>query len=198
MRRLTAFLLAAVLTAPLSAATLDIPSGHYVNDPAHTSVTFRIKHLGLSNYTARLTRTTAAVDLDAADAAKSKLAVTIDARSVRTDFPFADKTDFDAEIGSGDRFLGGKDLKFVSTGVTLGAGRTARIAGLLTMRGVTKPVVLDATLNGTMQPNAMFKAPEFGVSATARIKRSEWGMTFGTQFLGDDVDLLIEAEFKPG
>jgi polyisoprenoid-binding protein YceI len=67
----------------------------------------------------------------------------------------------------------------------------------LTPRGVIKPIVLDAILNGTMQPNALFKTPEFGVSASAHIKRSEWGMSYGTQFVGDDVELLIQAEYRP-
>ncbi len=198
MRRLLA--IAAMLAAsPIAAATLDVPSGKYVNDPAHTSVTFRLMHLGLSNYTARMTKISSTVELDAADVAKSKLAVTIEAKSVRTDFPFPDKVDFDGEIGGDAKFLDGKDfpeIKFVSTGSTA-AGKTAKISGLLTMRGVTKPVVLDAVLNGTMQPNAMFKTPAFGVSATAHIKRSDWGMTYGTQFVGDDVELLIQAEYRP-
>ena len=199
MRHLTAAA-ALLAAAPLAAATLDVPSGRYVNDPAHTSVTFRLMHLGLSNYTARLTKTTATVDLDATDVGRSKLSVTIDPKSVRTDFPFPDKVDFDGEIGSGDKFLDGKafsEIRFVSTAITAGPGKAAKIAGLLTLRGVTKPVVLDAVLNGTMQPNAMFKQPAFGVSATAHIKRSAWGMTYGTQFVGDDVELLIQAEFRP-
>jgi len=191
---------AALLAAsPLAAATLDVPSGKYANDPAHTSVTFRLMHLGLSNYTARMTKIASTVDLDAKDVARSKLAVTIAANSVKTDFPFPDKTDFDGEIGGGDRFLDGKnfpEIKFVSTRITA-VGKTAKITGLLTMRGVTKPVVLDAVLNGTMQPNAMFKTPAFGVSATAHIQRSAWGMSFGTQFVGDDVELLIQAEYRP-
>ena len=198
--RLAIAAVALLAAAPLAAATLGVPSGKYANDPAHTSVTFRIMHLGLSNYTARLTKIVSTVDLNAADVAKSKLAVAIDPKSVKTDFPFADKVDFDAEIGSGDKFLDGKafpEIKFVSTGIVLGSGKSAKISGLLTLRGVTKPVVLDAVLNGTMQPNAMFKVPAFGVSATAHIKRSEWGMTYGTQFVGDDVELLIQAEYRP-
>lgn len=198
MRHLFAIAALAAAT-PLAAATLDVPSGRYANDPAHTSVTFRIMHLGLSNYTARMTKIASTVYLDAADVAKSKLAVTIEAKSVKTDFPFPDKVDFDSEIGGGDKFLDGKDfpeIKFVSTGITT-VGKLAKITGMLTLRGVTKPIVLDAVLNGTLQPNAMFKTPAFGVSATAHIKRSDWGMSYGTQFVGDDVELLIQAEYRP-
>lgn len=190
----------AVLAAsPLAAASLDVPSGKYANDPAHTSVTFRLMHLGLSNYTARMTKIASTVDLDAADVANSKLVVTIEAKSVRTDFPFPDKVDFDGEIGGGENFLNGKafpQIKFVSTGITA-VGKSAKIMGWLTMRGVTKPVILDAVLNGTQQPNAMFKTPAFGVSATAHIRRSDWGMSYGTQFVGDEVELLIQAEYRP-
>ena len=86
-----------MLAAPLAATSMDIPSGRYEVDPAHVSVTWKIGHLGLSNYTARFVNPASTVMLDAADVAKSKLDVTIKTRSVRTDFPFADKIDFDKE-----------------------------------------------------------------------------------------------------
>ena len=89
--RLLPAVIAALLTVPAAAATLDVPSGRYEADPAHTSVTWRVLHLGLSHYTARFTKIGSTIMLDAADPAASKLDVTIDANSVRTDFPFADK-----------------------------------------------------------------------------------------------------------
>ena len=190
----------AVFAAPLAAApALDVPSGRYASDPTHTSVTWRIKHLGLSNYTARFAKIEASVDLDAAAPANSKLSVTIDANSVRTDFPFPDKTDFDKEVGGDARFLNGEkfpQIKFVSTKIVATGAKTAKITGDLTLRGVTKPVTLDAVLNGTMPNNPMMKVPVFGISATGVVHRADFGMTFGAAFLGADVELLIEAEFR--
>ncbi|TRW17806.1 YceI family protein [Glacieibacterium frigidum] len=191
--------LALLTAAPALAAPLDAPSGKYDVDLTHTSVTWRVKHLGLSMYTARFAKVASTVQLDAAKPENSKLEVTIDANSVRTDFPFPEKEDFDKVIGGDARFLdGGKfpQIKFVSTKITPTGPKTGKITGDLTLRGVTKPVTLDATWNGSLAPNAMMKTQKIGVSARGMIKRTDFGMTFGTQFLGDEVELQIEAEYN--
>lgn len=192
------FSLALLAAAPACAAPLDAPSGTYNADLSHTSVTWRVKHLGLSYYTARFTRIASTVVLDAAKPEKSQLSVTIDANSVRTDFPFPEKEDFDKVVGGDARFLdGGKfpEIKFVATSIAPTGPKTGRISGNLTLRGVTRPIVLDATFNGSMAPNPMMKTQKIGVSARGTIKRTDFGMTFGTQFLGDEVELQIEAEY---
>ena len=194
-------LAAAIAAAPVAAAPVkvDMPSGSYTVDPAHASITWRIKHFGLSNYTARFTKFTATVNLDATDVAKSTLAVPIDPNSVRTDYPFADKTDFDKEIGQDERFLNSAqfpEIKFVSTGIVATGPKSGKLTGNLTMRGVTKPVTLDAKWNGGMASHPFLKIPIFGISATGTIKRSDFGMTYGAQALSDTVELQIEAEFQ--
>jgi len=68
-------------------AKVSAPSGRYELDPAHTSVLWRIQHLGLEQYTAKFTKIAGTVDYDAGDPILSKLDVTIDANSVHTDFP---------------------------------------------------------------------------------------------------------------
>ena len=184
---------------PLFAASMDVPSGKYEIDPAHASVTWKIRHFGLSNYTARFIKPQSTVVLDATDVAKSKLDVTIPVSSVRTDYPFPEKVDFDKELATDPKFLGGTAnpmIRFVSTGIKMGTGQTAKVSGQLTLNGVTKPVVLDVLFNGTRQPSAMAKVPGFGVSATTVVKRSDFGLTFGQGFLGDEVQLAIEAEYK--
>ena len=190
----------ALLTAmPALAAPIDAPSGVYNVDLTHTSVTWRVKHLGLSMYTARFAKVASTVQLDAAKPENSKLEVTIDANSVRTDFPFPEKEDFDKVVGGDARVLDGAkfpEIKFVSTGIAVTGAKTAKITGNLTLRGVTKPVVLDAIFNGSMAPNPMMKTQKLGVSARGSIKRSDFGMKFGQQFLGDEVELVIEAEYN--
>ncbi len=199
MRLLAAALFASLAAAPLAAAPIDAPSGRYEADLSHTSVTWRVKHLGLSNYTARFAKIASTVELDAANPANSKLSVTIDANSVRTDFPFTDKVDFDKEVGGGERFIYGSkfpEIKFVATNIAVTGAKTAKITGDLTLRGVTKPVTLDAVFNGTTKANPQMGAERIGVSARATINRSDWGMSFGTQFVSDAVELQIEAEYK--
>lgn len=188
-----ALLLAA---APLAAAPLDIPAGKYAVDLSHASVTFKVSHFGLSNYTARFAKFDSTVELDAADPTRSKLTVDIDPKSVRTDYPFPEKTNFDAEIANDARFLNGQPIKFVSTRLVSADGKTGKLTGDLTLRGVTKPVTLDVTLNGAMKSHPFLKKPVFGVTATGTFNRSEFGSTYGAPALGDEIRVTIEAEYQ--
>jgi polyisoprenoid-binding protein YceI len=88
----TALLFAAVA---VQAEPLDVPAGTYKVDPTHASLTWKVSHLGLSNYTARFTKLTAELSFDPANRGQSKISVTVDPNSIRTDYPFADKKDFD-------------------------------------------------------------------------------------------------------
>jgi polyisoprenoid-binding protein YceI len=84
--------------------------------------------------------------------------------------------------------------KFVSTSVTVD-GQNAKIAGDLTLHGVTKPVTLDAKLTGA-GTNPMSKAATVGFSATATIKRSDFGLGYAAPAVGDEVKLKITAAFE--
>jgi polyisoprenoid-binding protein YceI len=205
MRPLLFAALISPLIAPLLAASpalaapaFDIPSGRYIGDPTHSSVTFKISHFGLSFYTARFAAVESAVVLDAADPSRSSVSVMIDTNSVRTDFPFPAREDFDKKVGDGADFLNGAafpKISFVSKAITPTGARTAQISGDLTLRGVTKPVTLAAVLNGTLVNHPFRKVPMFGISATTTINRGDFGMSFGKGVLGDEVTIIIEAEF---
>jgi polyisoprenoid-binding protein YceI len=190
----------AMLAAPVTAqpADLGIPAGAYAGDPAHTSVTFKIGHFGLSFYTARFAKVSSDVTLDVEKPEASSVVVEIDARSVKTDFPFPEKTDFDKEIGTDPRFLDGNAhpvIRFVSKKIALTGDDTADLMGELTLRGVTKPVVLKATLNGAVASHPLRKVPMFGISATTTISRKDFGLTVYEGALGDAVQVLIETEY---
>ncbi|MFD1810432.1 YceI family protein [Gemmobacter lanyuensis] len=75
------------------------PGGAYKTDPSHSSLVWSLNHSGLSRYTARFTGVYARLDWKPEKPEQSALTVTIDPLSVRTDFPWAEMGDFDAEIG---------------------------------------------------------------------------------------------------
>lgn len=179
-----------------TAAQLEVPSGTYALDPTHASVTWKVNHLGLSNYTARFTKFDATLNFDAAKPENSKLTVTIDPKSVRTDYPFPEKEDFDAKIAGETFFDAAKypEIKFVSTKVERLGSDTGKVHGDLTFHGVTKPVTLDVTLVGA-KPHPMQKVGAMGFSATTRIKRSDFGVNALVPMVGDEVMVQIEAEF---
>ncbi len=188
-----AFALAAPVFA--QAAPLNVPAGEYVLDKTHASLTWQVGHMGLSNYTARFATYDAVINLNPADPTKSSVTVTIDPTSVRTDFPFPEKEDFDKVIA--EKFLKASQhpkITFQSTGLVATGATTGKLTGNLSFLGVTKPVTLDVILNGAKE-HPMKKTPALGFSATGVIKRSEFGSTDYLGPVGDDIKLIIEAEF---
>ena len=192
---LSALFAAITLTNP---ATAEAPAGKYSIDPTHASLTWKVSHLGLSNYTARFTKINAILNYDPKDPTKSTLSVTVDPASLETDYPFPDQEDFDKKLIEGEEWFNAnehKSIRFISTRVELTSSNTATVYGDLTLLGVTKHAVLNVTLNKAMAEHPMAKIPALGFSATSSIKRSEFGFDKLIPLIGDDVQLLIEAEF---
>jgi polyisoprenoid-binding protein YceI len=197
-RILTAAAIAvATLATPALAQKVDVPAGSYKVDLSHASVTWKVRHLGLSNYTARFTKFDATLDIDPTKPEGGKLSVTIDPASIRTDYPNPAKVDFDKELAMGEKWFNAgvhKEIKFVSTGITPSGDGKAKVTGNLTLLGVTKPVKLDVALVGSTASHPFMKKPALGFTATGMVKRSEFGMTNMVGGIGDDVSLQIEAE----
>lgn len=178
--------------------TAEAPSGTYVSDQSHTSVTFKVRHLGLSNYTARFTKVQSTVDYDAADPTRSRLNVTIDPKSLRTDFPFPEKEDFDAVL-AGEKWLDAAknpEIRFVSRAIKRTGPKRGQLTGDLTLHGVTKPVTLDATWSGAVV-HPFRKVPVFGVSARGTFNRSDFGVSNLVPLVSDEVEVVVEAEYGP-
>jgi polyisoprenoid-binding protein YceI len=200
MIRLAGALLLGALASASSAfaQTLDVPAGTYKLDPTHASVTWRVVHLGLSNYTARFTKFDATLVIDPAKPEAAKLSAVVDPTSVRTDYPNPATINFDKEIATGDKWLNAnvhKTITFTSTEVKPGPGNTAKVTGNLTLLGVTKPITLDVKLNGGLKEHPFSKKAALGFSATGTVKRSQFGMTAMIgPVVSDDVQLQIEAE----
>ena len=194
----------AQVAAPASApAKSDAPAGEYGMDLAHTSVNFRISHMGLSHFTARFTKLDGKLNFDPANPAAQAVAVTIDAGSLQTTYPDKATLDFDAQLEK--EFLETAhfpQITFKSTKVEVTGPKTANITGDLTLHGVTKPVVLQATFNGGYKPNAYDPmGSRIGFSAKGAFKRSDFGISYGipapgtTMGVSDEVEVTIETEF---
>lgn len=188
---------AALFASPAWSASAPAPSGNYVSDPAHSSVLWKVNHLGLSNYTARFTKMTAELDWKADQPEQSRIVATIDPTSVRTDFPFPDKEDFDKKIGTSEPFLAGKPISFTSTSVKITGTDQGIVTGDLTLRGETHPATIAVTFNGSMAEQPMEKSPKIGFSGILKFKRSEWGLAPKIKSAGEDVTVVIETEFQP-
>ena len=184
--------------AELPPALPPAPAGTYVTDPAHTSVSWSLDHSGLSHWTARFLGTRAVLDWKPEDPAASTLIVEIDPRSVRTDFPHPEETDFDGMIATSDDFLADRPITFVSTAVEVTGENTGLVRGDLTFRDRTHPVTLAVTFNGSMADHPFSHESKVGFSATTSFDRSDWGLDMLVPFLGDRIDLTIETQMVPG
>ncbi|GGX55708.1 polyisoprenoid-binding protein [Litorimonas cladophorae] len=186
-----------VLTACATPPTLDVsaaPEGAYVLDPAHASVNWSLSHSGLSFYTARFDDISGALDFNPNDPTASRVDIRIDPISVSTGDP-----EWDDTLGTDGKYFDGEkhpEIRFISTSAVKATDSTGTVTGDLTLRGITKPVTLDVTYNGS---GKSFGHPgaTLGFSATAKIRRSDWGMDYLTNFgIGDEVTLQIQAEFN--
>jgi polyisoprenoid-binding protein YceI len=191
--------------APATAeAEADVPAGSYTIDQAHTSVLFRVSHMGFSNYTARFKRASAQLQFDPRNLAASSVTVNVDAKSLETDYPNVAEHDFNAQL-LGEQFLDGTkhpQITFRSTRVEAMGARTMRIHGDLTLRGVTRPMTLEARFNGGYAGQPLDPHARVGFSASGTLKRSEFGITFGIPKPGsimgvsDAVEVIVETEFS--
>jgi polyisoprenoid-binding protein YceI len=188
--------------AAITPMKLDAPSGQYKLDKMHASLIFKVDHIGFSWYTSRFSKWDATIQLDTADPTKSTVEATIDPNSLGLENPPPGFTD----TVKGKAYLDVKtypQMSFKSTKVELTGPNTAKITGDFTMHGVTKPVTLDATLNGGYPGMAVYDPQaRIGLSAKGTLKRSDFGITTGIPEAGtkmgvsDEVQFIIEAEFN--
>lgn len=189
-----------VATAAIKPIATDAPAGLYKLDPVHASIVFRVNHIGFSNYTSRFAMFDARLQLDPKNPSAAQLTATVDVRSLALNAPPAGF--LDTLLGK-EFFEAAKypQISFRSTRVEMTAPNRARITGDFTMHGVTRAVVLDATLNGGYAGFQLDPQARIGFSAHTSLKRSQFNMGFGvpppgsTMGVGDDVDIAIETEF---
>lgn len=177
----------ATLSLPAFAATVP-----FEVDARHTQVLFTYSHFGLSNITGRFGDVSGTIAFDAADPAASSVDVTIPIASLSTGVP-----KLDDHMKSPDMFDAAQfpTARFVSTSVTAAGKDKLKIAGKLTLHGVTKPVVLDATTN-FVGPHPMSRAPVAGFDAAATIRRSDFGVAYMLPGVPDEVHVRITLEAK--
>lgn len=162
-------------------------------DTAHTVVSFTAKHMMITKVRGIFKGVSGTIDYDAADPARSTVEVTIPAATVETGIEPRDN-----HLRSAD-FLDAEThptLDFRSTSIAPQGDRWA-ITGDLTIRGVTRPVVLDAKQLGVVV--GMDGRHHAGFEATTKIKRSDWGLTWnvgleaGGWLVSDEISIDLEV-----
>ncbi len=181
---------AAAAPAASEAAAIQVASGTYKLDPTHTDVLVQWNHMGFSNPTAHFGNADGTLVYDAADVGKSSVEVTLPLSGLNS---FTAK--FDEHLRSADFFDAAKfpTATFKSTKVEAAGTNKLTVTGDLTVKGQTKPVVLDVTVNGAGE-HPMMKVPSVGFDATTTIKRSDFGLGAYAPAVSDDVKIRITTE----
>jgi polyisoprenoid-binding protein YceI len=144
--------------------------GTYTIDTAHSSAEFVVRHLGLSKVRGRFTKFSGDVQI-AESPEQSSVEVDIDVNSVDTSEPNRDN-----HLRSPDFFHVEEhpSMSFKSTSVTPVDDETWEVGGLLSIRGVTRPVVLRTVFEGA--DNTPFGDQRIGFSASTEINREDWDL----------------------
>jgi polyisoprenoid-binding protein YceI len=175
------------LAAPLALAQ----TSTWTSDPAHSEVDFSISHMTIANVHGRFGKVAATLSFNEADITKSSVNATIDVTGVDTGNSSRDSDLKSANFFEVDKF---PTATFTSTSVSKN-GNKLTINGDLTVRGITRPVVLEA--EGPTGPiSGMDHKPHAGFSATTTIKRLDFGIgpKYEAAILGNEVKLTIELD----
>jgi len=162
---------------------------NYKLDPLHSYVLWHISHFGFSNPSGKwLAEGT--LSLDEAKPENSKVNVIIHVADFITGIPELDKHLQGPLFFDTAKF---PTATFVSDKVDATSKSTAKVHGILTVHGISKPIVLNVTLN-KLGENIMTDKMTAGFTAKAQLKRSDFGMNTALPVLGDEVKLDIEVE----
>ncbi len=167
-----------------------VPSGLYTVDPTHAYITFSYNHLGMSDPVLSFDDFTVDLNLDNEDPTKSTVMVTIDSNSI-----VAGSDKWRDHI-TGAKFFdtaNHPEITFNSTSVEAARDGNLKVTGDLTIKGESKPVSLDVTINAAMN-HPMSGNPVIGLQATSQLLRSEFGMTAALPHVSDEVALSVTAE----
>ena len=185
LKPIAAALLAASFAAPAFAAPQPVEI-----DLSHTRVWFYVNHLGFSDMYGDFTKFDIDLKVDPENLANSTVSASIDTSTVDMRHEGLNKHLKNQDFFNVEQH---PSMRFETTGVTQNGEGKLAVAGNLTLLGVTKPVTLDVTVN-KIGEHPMRKTPWVGFNATATIKRSDFGMSYGVPAVGDDIKISIGLE----
>lgn len=184
---LSAIALAFLLSA--GAASAAAPAGNYKIDPVHSVAYFEVGHAGgISRFMGRFNDMSGDLVVDTPEKSKIRVEVKVDSVDTRSE-------GLDKHLKSPDFFNAVQFpmLSFASSAVTLNGSGEGTVAGNLTLHGVTKPVTFKLKEIGA-GPGPRGDS-RVGYTASATIKRSDFGIAYGIpKAATDEVDLRINIE----
>lgn len=184
-----------LLAVSLLAQALAQQPQSYRIDPVHTRVMFAVEHAGFSRAIGTVSGSTGELRFDPQDWSQAHVDVRVPLTRLDLGDDKWNKAALAGNLLDGKRF---PEARFVSTRVETQGPELAWVYGNLTLHGVTREVRLDVKFNALKRhPMPPFRRTA-GFSATATLKRSDFGITSWKSVIGDDIELRIEAEATRG
>lgn len=186
MKNLFSFIFIAFLSCSVFAQTT------WKSDPAHSQVSFAVIHNGISEVEGVFDTFDATIVSSEDDFSDAVFTVTIDVASVDTQIEMRDDHLRSADFFNVEKF---SEMTFKSTSIKQVSENKYKVAGELTLHGITKPVTLDVWYRGTIEQKEDLVA---GFQITGTIDRSDYevGTKFPASMLSDEVTIKVDAEFK--
>lgn len=174
-------------------AQAPLPPHGWRIDRAHSGVTFRVRHLGISWVNGVFNDWTAELVYDPANPETASVTARIQVTSINTNNERRDNDLRSGRFFAADSF---PEMTFTSRSVQRAGEGRLRVAGDLTMHGVTRPVTLDVETSALQSGQ---RGRRIAFTATTTVDRKEWGMMFsplaeGIRSAGDEVRITIDIE----
>ncbi len=184
MKKLVFTLLGALLMTSVTFAQ------SYTLDKAHALLSFEAKHMGISFVEGNFEDFDATLVSSKPDFSDAKITMTAQVKSINTRVDMRDD-DLRKNFFEVDKY---PTLTFKSKSLKKVKGDKYKLSGDLTMHGVTKPITFDVVLNGhAVSP--FNKKTSFGFTITGTLKRSDFGVDYELNLVGDEVTLRSNVEF---
>lgn len=177
--------------APAAVATADLThlTGDYTIDTTHSEIGFSARHAMVTTIRGRFTGYEGALHLDGGNPSASSAELTIQVASIDTALAARDEHLRNGDFFAADEF---PEITFRSTAAEQVDDETYRMHGDLTVKGITRPVSIDLTLNG--QVTDPYGNVRVGFDGSATVSRGDWGLTYNAALEGGGV--LISDKVK--
>ena len=169
----------------------EVEAGDYRLDSSHGRITWKINHLGFSDYVGQFVNVQAELKLDPDNPENASLTATIPIADIAPNHDGLKRHLLNADFFDVENH---PTATFRSTRIVLDApgSNEADVYGDLTIKGITKEVKIEVEFNQAGSMRGTYRA---GFDGEATIKRSDFGINYGLPALGDEVELHIEGEF---
>ena len=166
----------------------------YKIDPYHSDISFKVKHMMISTVNGCFQKFDATMESSTEDFSDAKITFECDVDSVYTNI-----SDRDSHLKSPDFFAADDFPKITYTSTSVEKdGDDYIVTGDLTIRGITKPIVLDGSYNGNDVD--MYGNTKHGFELSGKVNRADYGLTFnalsgkGNAMVGDEIKLIISIQ----